>query len=114
MPQVVLQSVFILRYTATSVSSEDYVGLGIIVVSISASLLSIGNKYAWFDQQAVVWDAKELTGGRSGECYVSWRFLLRTLWRLSDLCSRLVIFSLLWVCVGGLYIVIYVAARYSF
>jgi len=108
MPQVVLQSVFLLRYTA--VETNDEIGITLIVVSIVASILSIANKYAWFDQQAVVFDAKEFNGGRRGECYVSWRFLLRTVWRWSDLCTRFVIFLLLWVIIGGIYMLVYFVA----
>eukprot|EP01084_Bolivina_argentea_P064399 117455_1 len=114
MPQVVLQSVFLLRYTATNTGGgDDTIGITLIIISITASILSIANKYAWFDQQAVVLDAKELNVEKK-KCYISWRFLIRAIWRWSDLCVRFVIFSLLWVCIGGLYILIYVGLSYLF
>eukprot|EP01083_Nonionella_stella_P173615 599431_1 len=114
MPQVVLQSVFLLRYTASVSATDDTLGISLVVVSITASILSIANKYSWFDRQAVVWDAKQLNGGRKGECYISWRFVVRQLWRWSDLCARFVILTLLWVCIGGLYLSIYVCLSYCF
>ena len=114
MPQVVLQSVFLLRYTASAEGINDTFSLAVVTLSIVASILSIANKYAWFDEQAVVVDAKELNGGRkaSDGLYCSWRFLLRLVWRWSDLCVRFIIFSLLWVVVGGVFILIYLIIIY--
>ena len=99
MPQVVLQSVFLLRYTASAEGIEDTFSLTLIIVSITASIVSIANKYAWFDEQAVCVDAKELNGRRPSKdgFYISWRFLLRVIWRWSDLCVRFTIFCLLWL-----------------
>eukprot|EP00484_Ammonia_sp_Unknown_P013226 CAMPEP_0197079898 /NCGR_PEP_ID=MMETSP1384-20130603/213849_1 /TAXON_ID=29189 /ORGANISM="Ammonia sp." /LENGTH=1483 /DNA_ID=CAMNT_0042518779 /DNA_START=94 /DNA_END=4547 /DNA_ORIENTATION=- len=114
MPQVVLQTVFLLRYTASVSAVDDTISIGLIVVSIAASILSIANKYAWFDQQAVVTIAKEFNGGKRGEFYCSWRFIVRSVWRWCDLCCRFVIFSLLWVIIGGAYILVYAAASYLF
>ena len=114
MPQVVLQSVFLLRYTASAEGIEDTFSLTLITVSITASILSIANKYAWFDEQAVVVDAKELNGGRKAAdgFYCSWRFLLRLVWRWSDLAVRFVIFCLLWVIIGGVFILVYLVLTY--
>ena len=114
MPQVVLQTVFLLRYTASAEGIEDTFSLILITVSISASILSIANKYAWFDEQAVTAISKEFNGGKpsSEGFFVSWRFLLRLTWRWSDLAVRFVIFSLLWVVVGGIFILIYLVVTY--
>eukprot|EP01083_Nonionella_stella_P020484 56790_1 len=93
MPQVVLQTVFLL--------------------SITVSILSIANKYSCFDRQAVV--GREAVEWRSQRrCYISWRFLVRQLWRWSDLCARFVILTLLWVCIGGLWLSVYVCLSYLF
>ena len=80
MPQVVLQSVFILRISSATNDVTSLRSIGIVIASLIASILSIANKYSWFDEQAVVWDAKEINIDKK-KCYISWRWCLRVLWR---------------------------------
>eukprot|EP01084_Bolivina_argentea_P272412 463800_1 len=112
-PQVVLQTVFLLKYNT---GNDDNVNVGnaLVIASIAASILSFANKYKHLDNESVVKHARKANPNSKIKCYISWRYLIVTLWRFSDLCVRIVMFSLIWVCIGGLYIFVYVSLMFLF
>eukprot|EP01084_Bolivina_argentea_P271588 462175_1 len=58
LPQVVLQSVFIIRSNNDAKLREDST-LYLVAISLIASLFSVTNKYIWLDKEAVVQYARE-------------------------------------------------------
>eukprot|EP01083_Nonionella_stella_P207445 753590_1 len=50
MPQIVLQSVFIIRSANDEELRKNGSNIGLLLFSVLASLLSISNKYVWFDK----------------------------------------------------------------
>ena len=105
-PQVVLQTVFLLRYAAREDNEEGITQIGLLLASLIASIYSIADKYAFFDRQSSSKAAKEITWKCKRDC-ISWGFILRKIWRWSELCVRFVIFSLVWVLIGGWWCLVY-------
>eukprot|EP01083_Nonionella_stella_P102688 292298_1 len=120
LPEVIMQSVFIMRALNDDTLKKAETNIkGLIFVSIIASLLSITSKYIWIDEIAVRDSAKnifpkkedfgekpepeELLGQWSclGSHYISYGYIIRMVWRLSAVTARFVIFAMIWVVLGG-------------
>eukprot|EP01083_Nonionella_stella_P086916 241641_1 len=98
LPQMVLQSVFLIKTQTIETSSTS-----IVAVSLVASLLSITNKYVWFDTDSVRSHAKTLDIQKDCGCCVNYAYIARIIWRLSLISIRFIIFSMVWCVIGGMY-----------
>eukprot|EP00483_Globobulimina_turgida_P002975 UN02980 len=111
MPQVVLQTVFLVQ----THNNEDLPNSNInilIFTSLIASILSVANKFYLMDKNAVIDKAKSLNPEKKfGECCNVW-YLIRIFWRVCHILSRFAIFSLIWICVGGMYLLIFIGCSF--
>eukprot|EP01083_Nonionella_stella_P021578 59810_1 len=98
-PQALLQTIFLVK-TQTFSSSP------VVVASLMFSLWSIISKITSDDKVIAIQHAKHLSihlkscKSCSPSC-VSWTFILRYLWRIGDVSSRILIVTLLWLVLGG-------------
>eukprot|EP01084_Bolivina_argentea_P273134 465191_1 len=115
MPQIVLQSVFLIRS-----ANDDYLKIEgsndlLMILSIIASLISISNKYA------AQYDAEFFRDGADSlkprlafpDCIQYW-YALRTIWRNCDLISRFTVFVLIWTVMGGAWLCIWCSLIYIY
>eukprot|EP01083_Nonionella_stella_P102687 292297_1 len=122
LPEVIMQSVFIMRALNDDTLQEVAGHLDwLIFISIIASLLSITSKYVWIDEIAVRESAKTIFPKKEdfnkaepllgewrclGSHYISYGYIIRMVWRLSAVTARFVIFALIWVTLGGAFEII--------
>eukprot|EP01083_Nonionella_stella_P170206 578743_1 len=104
LPQVVLQSVFIIRsqndpYLSTQSSH-------LVSISLLASLISVANKYLFVDRDCFVYIAKDAQWSKKAPFVNKW-YLLRVLWRFSFITTRFALLSLLWSVLGGAFLLIF-------
>eukprot|EP01083_Nonionella_stella_P236119 829564_1 len=105
LPQVVLQSVFIIRYY--NHNPDDETTMYLVGMSLFASLFSISNKYAWVDKDACT-STKYEDMDCSKRCpIVNKYFVLRVIWRCSYVTARFAMISLIWSVLGGAFLGIY-------
>eukprot|EP01083_Nonionella_stella_P205875 749310_1 len=109
LPQVVLQSVFIIRSQNDSYLSTQSSSL--VALSLLASLGSVANKYLFVDYDSVVWVAKEGEWSKKSP-YVNPWYLLRVIWRFSFVTTRFAILSLLWSVLGGAFLLIFLSMSF--
>jgi len=108
MPQLVLQSIFLIRTYGTELEDHSLnIPIYFILGSIALSLFSITAKFRFEDSQWVadIASSTHCTHKRC-PCISPW-YLMVVLWRVCDLMSRFSIFTLLWAVVGGFYLGIY-------
>eukprot|EP01083_Nonionella_stella_P012656 35836_1 len=112
LPQVVLQSVFIIRWYNHDHDPDDQATMYLVGMSLLASLFSISNKYAWVDRDACEDDEhKEI--GCSKRCpIVNKYYVLRIVWRYSYVASRFAMISLVWSVLGGAFVGIYLSCSW--
>eukprot|EP01083_Nonionella_stella_P013562 38169_1 len=106
LPQVVLQSVFIIRSVNDDRITEKSDSVTLVGVSLIASVFSISNKYAWLDKEGVVDEAKKPQFSTSWPCINGW-YVLRIIWRFSFVATRFCALSLMWSVVGGWFLCIF-------
>eukprot|EP01084_Bolivina_argentea_P271490 461993_1 len=99
LPQVVLQSVFIMRGYNDPVLRNDNT-IYLVGFSLLASMLSITNKFIWLDEECVVEDAQQPQLSKKQPFINKW-YLLRSIWRFSLLLTRFAAVTSLWVVLGG-------------
>ena len=105
MPQIMLQSVFIIRsYNDERIPRDD---LLLISFSVLASLISIANKYVYLDEEPFDDDAKSLTPKMKFPNCVNYWYVLRVIWRVSDIMSKFAVYVLIWVVLGGAFLPIW-------
>eukprot|EP01084_Bolivina_argentea_P207659 354257_1 len=96
-PQALIQTIFLVKTGSFSAN-------GIIVISLIFSLWSIISKIMSDDRVISISEAKHMQpsfkGIKTFSC-ISWSFLIRYLWRIFDVSSRILIASLLWIVLGG-------------
>eukprot|EP01084_Bolivina_argentea_P096124 172809_1 len=110
LPQVVLQSVFIIRsQNDPYLSKQNTVYL--VILSLLASLSSIASKYIYADKECVVEEAKESNLSKSLPCVNTW-YLLRVIWRFSFIAVRFTVFGLVWSVLGGGFLFIFLALSF--
>ena len=115
LPQIMLQSVFIIR----SYNDPDLQGteIWLLLVSVFASLLSITDKFLkledeFQDEQSLYSEraaAPKFTSFSKGLCLnadTMW-YTLRVLWRLFHTTSGLVVYTLIWTVMGGAWLPIF-------
>eukprot|EP01083_Nonionella_stella_P163284 536949_1 len=115
MPQIVLQSVFLIR-------SGNHPGLGeeggsnvtLLLFSVMASLLSISNKFVWLDKHldSVRDIAKSLKPRRQFPLCVEYWYIVRALWRLFHVFAKFAAFTLIWTVLGGAWLPMWVGICY--
>eukprot|EP01083_Nonionella_stella_P096916 272462_1 len=113
LPQVVLQSVFIIRIQNDSKYGGDSRAIWLVGLSLLASLGSIANKYTWIDKDCVVAEAKEPKWSIKFPYCNGW-YLLRVLWRFAFVTTRFAVFSLVWSVLGGGFIIIFIPMSWMF
>eukprot|EP01083_Nonionella_stella_P256597 879265_1 len=108
LPQMVLQSVFLIKTQTTDSSSA-----GIVALSLAASLLSVTNKYVWFDADSVMQFARSLQFKKKFGSCVSYAYVIRIIWRFSLISVRFIMFSMMWCVIGGMYWFIFAVISYT-
>eukprot|EP01083_Nonionella_stella_P131734 400436_1 len=109
MPQIVLQSVFMVRSAnARGLNEESNVLL--LMLSVIASLISISNKYVYVDRQESAKWARSIKLRRKlfpdPKCVQYW-YIARVVWRLFHIMSRFCVFVLVWTVMGGAWLFIW-------
>ena len=84
-----------------------------ILYSCIASLISISNKFVYFDvpEKQFADKARSLKQGRGPNCISYW-YILRVLWRVSDIMSKFSVYVLIWVVLGGAWLPIWCGFLY--
>eukprot|EP01083_Nonionella_stella_P251383 867381_1 len=110
MPQIVLQSVFIIK----SANGANIAGsnTGLLLLSVLASLFSISNKFVWGDKDRVFDIAKSLKPRQSFPDCIHYWYIIRALWRLCHTLSKFAAFTLIWAVMGGAWLPIWVGTIY--
>eukprot|EP01084_Bolivina_argentea_P020897 38818_1 len=112
LPQVVLQSVFIIRAQNDELLKENS-SIILVGLSLGASLFSISNKFTWVDGDLVKEEALEIEFKKSFPCVNGW-YVLRIIWRYSFVASRFAVFSLIWSVMGGAFLGIFIAFSFIY
>eukprot|EP01084_Bolivina_argentea_P020693 38476_1 len=109
MPQIILQSVFAIR----SANEDKLKGGNIILIflSIVASLISVANKFVFFDKDEALFaePAGSLKPRKTFPGCIQYWFLFAVLWRVCDIMSNFAIYVLIWTVLGGAFLPIYAA-----
>ena len=105
MPQVILQSVFLIRSLNDPTLKQDANNI-LIGTSLIASLLSITTKFGFVDGEDVREEAESAKLSTSRPYIQHW-YVCRILWRFCAITTRFMVLSLLWAVVGGLYLPMY-------
>ena len=106
LPEVILQTVFVIRsvndpYLSEQESEDGSDVLILIMISIIASLISITNKYVWIDELMVIWQCKHLIKSKPfwKDNYNSILMFLNDIWEypsgMEYLGARCVVFQLM-------------------
>eukprot|EP01084_Bolivina_argentea_P271493 462001_1 len=112
LPQVVLQSVFIIRSQNDKQLRENSSVL-LVGLSLGASIFSIANKFTWLDRDSTNDKSKEAQLKAKCPCINSW-YVLRVIWRFSFVTLRFAVFSLLWSVMGGAFLGIFIFCSYCY
>eukprot|EP01083_Nonionella_stella_P251384 867384_1 len=112
MPQIVLQSVFIIR--SANVKDQQLVDANIelLLFSVLASLFSVSNKFVAYDKESVIEIAKSLKPRQSFPDCINYWYIIRALWRLFHVISKFAVFTLIWAVIGGVWLPIWLATIY--
>eukprot|EP01083_Nonionella_stella_P172200 590198_1 len=106
MPQIVLQSVFVIR-SANDKKLRKGSNIYLIMLSVIASLLSISNKYVYLDKDNVIKTARSLKPRRRVPDCIQYLYLVRIIWRISHVMTRFCVFVLIWTILGGAWLPIW-------
>eukprot|EP01084_Bolivina_argentea_P072837 132226_1 len=112
LPQIILQSVFIIRAANDTSLKEAGSNTVLIMLSIIASLCSIANRFAYLDRPGVVKKATSLKPVKQFPACVQYWFFIRILWRICHIMSRFVVYVLVWVVLGGAWLFVWYGAVY--
>jgi len=110
LPQIMLQSVFIIRsYNDPDLRDTQ---IELLMLSILASLLSISDKFCKFDERWGVEEEFKSADFRSfskGLCFnmQSLWYAIRVIWRLCTITNNFAVYVLVWTVVGGAFLPIY-------
>lgn len=116
-PQILLQSVFIIRTWKDENDNIKPIEILLIFASIFASLLSISSKFIKIDARvgATIEDRKDNARLCSKEnvcLIVSHGWLFRALLRLFQVMTRIIVYVMTWSVMGGWFTVIYLSFEY--
>eukprot|EP01083_Nonionella_stella_P096243 270481_1 len=113
LPQIVLQSVFIIR-SANDALLVDGSDIYLIMLSVIGSLLSISNKYVFLDKHAVCEAAKSLKPRERFPGCIQYLYVIRVIWRMFHITSRFCVFVLIWTVLGGAWLPIWSGCVFIF
>eukprot|EP01084_Bolivina_argentea_P299663 516548_1 len=111
MPQIMLQSVFIIR-SANDPSLVKGTNILLIMLSIVASLCSISNKFITFDRQEFLGVGESLSPSKRFPTCIDFGYIVRVIWRICHIANTFSVYVLLWVVLGGAYLPIFCAIKY--
>ena len=114
MPQLILQTVFLIKTYNLPTFADDN-SMTLVILSIIASTISVVTKYMWYDRSWVHERAQDVHLKHKNCTFpfcISWSYIARIVWRFSELMLRFIIFCLLWVVCGGVYLTIYVICSF--
>merc|ERR1712228_327579 len=111
LPQVVLQSVFLIRAQNDEKLKEN-TSLILVGLSLGASIFSIANKFTWIDADCV--DEDEEADFKTHWPFVNPWYILRVIWRYSFVTTRFAVFSLIWSVMGGSFLGIFIALSFFY
>eukprot|EP01084_Bolivina_argentea_P281277 481226_1 len=116
MPQIVLQSVFIVRSANDQALLMNGTNIGLILFSILASLFSIANKFVWFDKrnEDICHKAMSLHPRESFPDCIHYWYLIRVLWRWCHIFAKFAVFTLIWVVLGGAWLPVWIGLSFLF
>eukprot|EP01083_Nonionella_stella_P029163 80363_1 len=103
MPQIVLQSVFVIRSANDPILVKE-ANSYLIMLSLTASLFSISNKYVYLDRDQVIEKAQSLKPRKRCPGCVQYLYVIRVIWRLFHVMSRFCVFVLIWTIMGGMWL----------
>eukprot|EP01084_Bolivina_argentea_P059891 109410_1 len=106
MPQIMLQSVFVIR-SANEPKLRD-TDIVLILLSIIASLISISNKFLWIDEEYFNKGAQKLKPQFKFPVCIQYWYIIRAVWRICDVMVKFVIYVLMWSVLGGVWLSIWV------
>lgn len=120
-PQIILQSVFLIRTINNENSENNELNTIIIVVSLFFSVISCSNKYIAVDGKLGDFPGMFDASIEKLECQcckskvkqninypmVNYGYLARVIWRILNVISRLTLYGLLWSVVGGIFLAIF-------
>eukprot|EP01083_Nonionella_stella_P029687 81655_1 len=114
MPQIVLQSVFLIRSANDSEQLAEGSNMDLLLFSVLASLFSISNKFVWLDKArgSIREIARSLKPRESFPDCVNYWYIMRAFWRLCHLLSKFVAFTLIWAVMGGAWLPIWAGTIY--
>ena len=104
--QIIFQSLFIIR---TFDSSSEFADYFLIIFSIFWSMMSAANKYSVIDT-SLSFDSNE-TGNfsfKSSNCKTNIYYIIRNLWRISNIMQRLCMLTLLWAVCGVSFLFLFI------
>eukprot|EP00485_Elphidium_margaritaceum_P011826 CAMPEP_0202699404 /NCGR_PEP_ID=MMETSP1385-20130828/12623_1 /ASSEMBLY_ACC=CAM_ASM_000861 /TAXON_ID=933848 /ORGANISM="Elphidium margaritaceum" /LENGTH=760 /DNA_ID=CAMNT_0049356339 /DNA_START=146 /DNA_END=2428 /DNA_ORIENTATION=- len=110
LPQIVLQSVFIVRSQNDPVLSTESSWL--IGLSLLGSLWSISSKYIYADKYGVIEAAEEAKFSLKKPC-INGLYMLRVVWRFSLVAVRFLVCSLVWTALGGVIMCLFVPSSFA-
>ena len=111
MPQVILQTAFLIRSANSSLRETDNSGTLLLLLSLIASVMSVANKYRCLDDRFTSRGLKSQYKGFKLKCRfpgcINWWYLLTAIWRYSHIITRFTVFSLIWGVCGGWWVGIF-------
>ena len=106
-PEIILQSVFLIKSMNDERLRENS-SIGLVTMSLIASLISISYKFVWIDKFMFAEKAEDIDLKKEKPCKcLNWYYMLRMTWRISTIIVRFVIYCLMWCVVGGVPFVIF-------
>merc|ERR1719461_1752392 len=111
MPQVILQTAFIIRSYNDERLRENGNSL-LLLLSLIGSVVSVANKYRWLDGGLVNPKYKGFRFQKQCPGCINWRYLLAAIWRYCHVITRFAVFSLVWGVCGGWWLGIYLVFSY--
>eukprot|EP01084_Bolivina_argentea_P020692 38474_1 len=112
MPQIVLQSVFIIRSGNDAKLLEAGSNIYLVMFSVIASLFSISSKFISFDRDYVKEKAKSLKASQQFPDCIQYWYAIRCIWRMAHIMSRFAVFVLIWAVMGGAWLPIWTLISY--
>ena len=121
-PQVMLQSVFLMRTYNNNSSLLPLADTILLILSVAASILSISSKYTRVDRSdstyVTKFSQKLFISSKDGDInsipykcccnFISYGYFVHVFWRFGSILSRVCVYSLLWTVLGGFYLAIYI------
>eukprot|EP01084_Bolivina_argentea_P019311 35920_1 len=116
MPQIVLQSVFIIRSANDQALLDGGSNISLVLFSVLASLFSISNKFVWVDknEESVCDRALSLKPRQSFPDCIHYWYVIRALWRLFHIFAKFAVFTLIWTVLGGTWLPIWAGICWIF